>query len=92
MTEAAERRFQRLRPEKRAEGALLRLRGAKTTGPSNGGEPKLAIHLSEPEEGDNPVMHEGEPLLYVPRRVSADSDGCIVDLMETPGAGTDTCR
>lgn len=71
---------------------MLRFRGPKATAPSNENEPELAIHLSELEEGDDPVMHEGEPLLYVPRPVSEAVDGCIVDLMETPEAGTGACR
>ena len=82
MTEAAKRRFRTLRPEGRARGEVLRL--DRATAPSSGGEPKLTIYLAEPKEGDAPVVHGGEPLLYVSRRVSAAFDGCIVDLIETP--------
>jgi Fe-S cluster assembly iron-binding protein IscA len=84
MTEAAKRRFRTLRPEERAEGVALRLDRAKSTAESNGDEPKLAVYLAEPEEGDDPVVDEGEPLLYVSRKVSAAFDGCVVDLLETP--------
>jgi Fe-S cluster assembly iron-binding protein IscA len=83
MTEAAKSRFRTLTPEKRAEGDALRLdRAGATT--ENGDEHKLAVYLGEPEEGDDPVEHEGEPLLYVSRKVSAAFDGCVVDLVETP--------
>jgi Fe-S cluster assembly iron-binding protein IscA len=83
MTEAAKRRFRTLRPEERAEGEALRLDRARSS-VHEGGEPKLAVYLGVPEEGDDPVVHEGEPLLYVSRKVSAAFDGCVVDLVETP--------
>lgn len=85
MTEAAENRFRTLSAEGCPEGGALRLDRAKSCAPSNGDEPKLAVYLAEPGEGDAPVVHKGEPLLYVSRRVSAAFDGCVVDLMETPG-------
>jgi hypothetical protein len=44
----------------------------------------LAVYLDEPEEGDDTVEHEGEPLLYISRKVSAAFDGCVVDLVYTP--------
>jgi Fe-S cluster assembly iron-binding protein IscA len=84
MTEAAKSRFRTLSAEGRPEGAALRLDRAKACAPANGDDPKLAVYLAEPEEGDDPVVHRGEPLLYVSRRVSATFDGCVVDLMETP--------
>jgi Fe-S cluster assembly iron-binding protein IscA len=83
VTEAAKRRFHKLRPEERAEGEALRLDRERAT-MDNGGEPKLAVYLGEPEEGDDSVEHEGEPLLYVSRKVSAAFDGCVVDLVSTP--------
>lgn len=84
MTEAAKRRFRNLRPQKRAEGEVPRLDRARATAVSNGRDPKLAIHLAELEEGGEAIQHEGEPLLYVSRQVSAAFDGCVVDLTETP--------
>lgn len=84
MTEAAKRRFCTLRPEDRVDGEALRLDRARATAHSGGDEPKLAVYLAEPEEGDDAVVHEGEPLLYVSRQVSAAYDGCVVDLVETP--------
>jgi Fe-S cluster assembly iron-binding protein IscA len=51
---------------------------------TNDVEPRLAVYIGEPEEGDDPVLHEGESLLYVSRKVSAAFDGCVVDLTETP--------
>ena len=83
MTEAAKRRFRTLRPEERSPGEALRLDRARATA-YNGDEPKLAVYLGVPEEGDDPVEHEGEPLLYVSRKVSAAYDGCVVDLVDTP--------
>jgi Fe-S cluster assembly iron-binding protein IscA len=82
MTTAAKRCFHTLTPEERAEGEALRLDKARAT-INNGDEPKLAVYLGEPEEGDDPVEHEGEALLYVSRMVSAAYDGCVVDLVET---------
>jgi Fe-S cluster assembly iron-binding protein IscA len=82
MTEAAKRRFHMLLPEEPAEGKALRLDNAKAT-INHGAEPKLAVYLGEPEEGDDTVEHEGEALLYVSRMVSAAFDGCVVDLVET---------
>lgn len=84
LTEAAKRRFHTLRPEEQAEGQALRLDRARATAHSSGDEPTLAVYLGEPEDGDDPVEHEGEPLLYVSRKVSAAFDGCVVDLLETP--------
>jgi len=84
MTEAAKSRFRTLSTEGQPEGAALRLDRARACAPANGDEPKLAVYLAEPEEGDDPVEHGGEPLLYVSRRVSAAFDGCVVDLTETP--------
>jgi hypothetical protein len=45
---------------------------------------KRHFHKLRPEEGDDPDEHEGEPLLYVSRKVSAAFDGCVVDLVDTP--------
>ena len=84
MTEAAKSRFRTLSAEGRPEGVALRLDRAKSCAPANGDEPKLAVYLTEPEEGDLPVVYGSEPLLYVSRNVSAAFDGCVVDLMETP--------
>ena len=96
MTEAAKRRrFHKLRPEERTEGEALRLDRDRATAISNGNEPKLAVYLDEPEEGDDfyldepeegddSVEHEGELLLYISRKVSAAFDGCVVDLVYTP--------
>jgi Fe-S cluster assembly iron-binding protein IscA len=81
-TEAAKSRFHEIRPDGRPDGGALRLDKAGTV--ANGDEPKLAVYLGEPEEGDEPVKHRGEPLLYVSRKVSAAFDGCVVDLAETP--------
>jgi Fe-S cluster assembly iron-binding protein IscA len=83
MTEAAKRCFRTLMSEERAEGEALRLDNTREPN-NNGAEPNLALHLGEPEEGDDPVEHEGEALLYVSRMVSAAFDGCMVDLVETP--------
>lgn len=84
LTEAAKRRFRKLRPETRLGREALRLDRAKASAAGNGDEPKLAVYLAEPEEGDDPVVYEGKPLLYVSRKVSAAFDGCVVDLVETP--------
>jgi Fe-S cluster assembly iron-binding protein IscA len=84
LTEAAKRRFRKLRPGGHPEGEALRLDRAKSTAEGNGEESKLAVYLAEPEEGDDTVVYEGEPLLYVSRKVSAAFDGCVVDLLETP--------
>ena len=82
LTEAAKRRFRALRPEVRTGGEALRL--DRATASSNGDEePKLAVYLAEPKEGDDAVEHGGEPLLYVSSKVSAAYDGCVVDLVET---------
>jgi Fe-S cluster assembly iron-binding protein IscA len=83
MTEAAKRCFHTLMPEERAEGEALRLDNAEAT-INNGDEPRLAVYLGDPEEGDDPVEHEGEALVYVSRMVSAAFDGCVVNLVETP--------
>lgn len=80
LTEAAKSRFRTLRPDVLLDGEVLRLDRAT----ANGDEPKLAVYLGEPEEGDEPVKHRGEPLLYVSRKVSAAFDGCVVDSVETP--------
>jgi Fe-S cluster assembly iron-binding protein IscA len=85
LTEAAKSRFRTLSAEGRPEGAALRLDRAKACAPANGDDPRLAVYLAEPEEGDDPIVHGGEPLLYVSRKVSAAFDGCVVDLKETPG-------
>ena len=82
LTEAAKRRFRTLRPEGRTGGEALRLDRA-TTG-NNGAEPKLAIYLAQPEAGDDTVEHDGEPLIFISRKVSAAFDGCVVDLVKTP--------
>ena len=84
VTEAAKRHFHKLRPEERTEGEALRLDRDRATAITNGNEPKLAVYLDEPEEGDDFVEHEGEPLLYISRKVSAAFDGCVVDLVYTP--------
>lgn len=84
MTEAAKGRFRALRPKGRREGEALRLERARATAEGNGDEePKLALYLAEPEEGDDAVEHGGEPLLYISSKVSAAFDGCVVDLVET---------
>lgn len=84
LTEAAKERFRALWPEVRPGGKALRLDKARSTAHTNGGEPKLAVYLAEPEERDDPVAHGGEPLLYVSRRMSAAFDGCLVDLLQSP--------
>ena len=83
LTEAAKSRFRTLRPEVLSGGEALRLDKTRATA-NNGYEPKLAVYLGEPEKGDDVIEHEGEPLLYVSRKVSAAFDGCVVDLVETP--------
>ncbi len=63
------------------EGQSLRLE--RTT--NNGGtKEKVVMLIEEATEGDEAVEHEGEPLLYVSRKVSAAYDGCVVDLEQTP--------
>jgi hypothetical protein len=79
LTEAAKRGFRTLRPD----GEALRLDRAGVI-PNGKREPKLAVYLGKPEEGDEPIKYRGEPLLYVSRMVSAAFDGCVVDLAETP--------
>lgn len=81
LTEAAKRRFLEIKPAEGSNGEVMRLDKTRAT---NGDEPKLAVSIGEPEEGDDPVAHEGESLLYVSRMVSAAFDGCVVDLAETP--------
>lgn len=68
LTEAAKRRFHTLKPEEQAEGQALRLDRARATA----------------HNGNEPVEHQGDPLLYVSRKVSSAFEGCVVDLMETP--------
>ena len=63
------------------EGQNLRL---ETTRQSGTREEKVAMLIEEPKEGDEAVEHEGEPVLYVSKRVSAAYDGCVVDLEQTP--------
>jgi Fe-S cluster assembly iron-binding protein IscA len=63
------------------EGQNLRLETSRTSGT---GAEKLAMLVDEPKEGDEPVEHEGEPFLYVSRRVSEAYDGCVMDLEHTP--------
>jgi Fe-S cluster assembly iron-binding protein IscA len=82
LTEAAKRRFLEIKPSGHSNGEVLRLDRVEAT--TNGDEPKLAVYVGEPEEGDDPVVHEGESLLHVSRMVSAAFDGCVVDLTETP--------
>jgi Fe-S cluster assembly iron-binding protein IscA len=82
LTEAAKRRFLEIKPSSDPNGEVLRLDRVEAT--TNGDEPKLAVYVGEPEEGDDPVVHEGESLLHVSRMVSAAFDGCVVDLTETP--------
>jgi len=64
------------------EGQSLRLETTRKRGIE--GPQQVALLIEEPEEGDEPVEHEGEPLLYVSRRVSAAYNGCVVDLEWTP--------
>lgn len=82
LTEAAKRRFLEIKPPSHSDGEILRLDRVEAT--TNGDEPRLAVYIGEPEEGDDPVVYEGESLLYVSRMVSAAFDGCVVDLTETP--------
>jgi Fe-S cluster assembly iron-binding protein IscA len=82
LTEAAKMRFREIKPARGSNGEVLRLDRVKAT--TNGDDSKLAVYIGEPEEGDDPVVHEGESLLYVSRMVSAAFDGCVVDLTETP--------
>jgi Fe-S cluster assembly iron-binding protein IscA len=81
-TEAAKRRFRTLWPDGLPQEGVPRLDrvGARS---GNGAGSELAIYLAEPEEGDETVEHEGRPLLYVSRMVSAAYDGCVVDLVDT---------
>jgi Fe-S cluster assembly iron-binding protein IscA len=65
------------------EGLALRLETVKRPS-STGSEPQIAMVIDEPKEGDEAVEHQGEPLLYVSRKVSAACDGCVVDLEQTP--------
>lgn len=41
---------------------------------------RVTMLIGEPGEGDEPVKHEGEPLLYVSPRIGAAYDGCVVDV------------
>jgi Fe-S cluster assembly iron-binding protein IscA len=82
LTEAAKKRFLEISPARSSDGQVLRLDRVGAT--TNDVEPRLAVYIREPEEGDYPVLHEGESLLYVSRKVSAAFDGCVVDLTETP--------
>lgn len=68
------------------EGRNLRLNLRLETATASGtdGEEQISMLVEGPKEGDEAVEHEGEPLLYVSRRVSAAYDGCIVDLELTP--------
>ena len=53
VTEAAKRRFHKLRPEERAEGEALRLDRERAT-MDNGGEPKLAVYSASPKRATTP--------------------------------------
>jgi len=63
------------------EGRSVRL---DTTKDGGVGTEKVAMYFEEPQEGDEAVEHEGEPLLYVAGKVSAAYDGCVVDLEQIP--------
>jgi hypothetical protein len=63
------------------EGQSLRL---ETTTNNGGTKEKVVMLIEEAIEGDEAIEHEGEPLLYVSRKVSAAYDGCVVDLEQTP--------
>jgi Fe-S cluster assembly iron-binding protein IscA len=82
VTERAKRHFSKMKPVRLPVGEVMRLDRARAI--SNGNEPRLAVYVGEPEEGDEPVEHRGEPLLWVSIMVSAAFDGCVVDLIETP--------
>jgi Fe-S cluster assembly iron-binding protein IscA len=82
ITEAAKRCFLEIKPAEHANGEVMRLDRMRSS--ANGEETRVAVYLGEPEEGDEPVKHQGEPLLYVSRMVSAAFDGCVVDLIEIP--------
>jgi iron-sulfur cluster assembly protein len=61
----------------------LRLDTLKAT--AIGEAPRLGVCLAdEPEEDDQPVEREGEPLLWISIAVSAGFDGFVMDLVETP--------
>jgi hypothetical protein len=81
-TERAKDRFRSVSPIGARGGEVMRLDAVKQA--PNGDAPKLAVYLGEPEEGDEPVRHEGEPLVWVSVAVSAAYDGCVVDVLETP--------
>ena len=81
-TERAKDRFRSVSPIGARGGEVMRLDAVKHA--PNGDGPKLAVYLGEPEEGDEPVRHEGEPLVWVSVAVSAAYDGCVVDVLETP--------
>lgn len=83
LTKAAKRGFRTLKPDGRSDIEALRLDRTGTI-PNGEREPKLALYLGAPEEGDEPIKYRGEPLLYVSRKVSVAFDGCVVDLTETP--------
>ena len=82
ITEAAKKRFLKIKDAGHTNGEVMRLDRVRTS--ANGAEPKVAVYVGEPEEGDEPIEHRGEPLLYVSRMVSAAFDGCVVDLIEVP--------
>jgi len=82
VTEAAKKGFIKIKPAGHANGEVMRLDRVRAS--AKGAEPKVAVYLEEPEVGDEPVEHRGEPLLYVSRKVSAAFDGCVVDLIEFP--------
>jgi iron-sulfur cluster assembly protein len=87
VTEAAKRGFRALwlegLAEELADGEALRLDKTGTF-LNDARESRLAVYIGEPEGDDDHVEHEGHPLLYVSRKVSAAFDGCVVDLVETP--------
>lgn len=82
MTEAAKRIVHTLARAALSEGQSLRLETARAS--AIGGEERVVMCVEGPQEGDEAVEHEGEPLLYVSRRVSAAYDGCVVDWEQTP--------
>lgn len=81
-TERAKDRFRSVNPIGARGEEVMRLDTVMHA--PNGDGLKLAVYLGSPEEGDEPVRHEGEPLVWVSVAVSAAYDGCVVDVVETP--------
>ena len=81
VTEAAKERIRAIVAAVGSDGEVLRLDRVPAT-TANGGAPKLALCVGEPEERDEPIRHRGKTLLWVSIAVSAGFDGCVVDVLE----------